>query len=673
MNRYLVHLVIVMVLFFSLEGLSLVDNEDAATEPAALEKATLEAAASINETAEVVAPVDAAVEVVAQEELVLPPTNGRLEPDSEGVFPALTHKGDIADFLKLLSVSSHRNIVPSSQVRGPITVNLYNVTLQEALDAVLTANNLVAEKKGSFIFVYTQKEHDQMVQAARRAETRTFQMNYISPADVMAMIAPLMSDVGEVTTNSSSSATESESWAGASYVIVSDYPDELDKMAQLIIDLDRRPQQVLVEATILVASLDDTNELGIDFQVIGGVNFQADAGIVGGVPTGSVALTGTETSAGTEFSSNVTTGGLSIGIVKNNIGLFIQALESITDVVTLGNPKVLTLNRQQGKVIVGNRDGYITTEVSQTTATQTIEFLETGTQLSFRPHVMEDGYVRMELNPKDSDGGVVVEGNFTLPSESTAEVTTQVLIKDGHTVVIGGLFRERNSLSRSQVPLLGNVPVLGALFRSTSDICRREEVIFLITPHIVKEHTDYAAGEETLEKCDRMLLGSREGLQWLGRRRLAAAHYQWALEHRDEGETDKALWDATLACQMSPAFLDALHLRDELRGDAPPNAEISQMRWFMRDLIESDTELLSAALPNGAYDFSTPGAETFVPHVFTDTQRPHDQAPTHQVIHDTDTPALTESQTTTVRDGTLGTTHQTAEVITTVDDTVQVQ
>jgi len=554
-------------------------------EAAAAEAVQPESAAPAEAAVQIAAAAEAEAAAPAAAEAALP----AVQPDSEGVFPSLVHKGDINDFLRILSAAAHKNIIPSSQVRGVVNVNLFEVTFTEALEAVLTANGFAYEEKGPFIFVYTQKEFQQIQIAARKTESKSFHLNYIPAKDVQEMIAPLLSDKAKVTTSPESLSNEKsgETWAVSNYVVVVDYPENLAEVEALIAKMDRRPPQVLVEATIMVASLEDKDELGIDFNVLSGVDFQAVAGFPA-APGGTASLSGTNTGVDTGFTGNVTDGGLSIGIVNSNIGMFIKAIESITDTVTLGNPKVLTLNRQLGKVIVGNRDGYITTEVSQTTATQTVEFLETGTQLSFRPFVMEDGYIRMELNPKDSDGGVTVTGEFTLPSEKTAEVTTNVLVQDGRTIVIGGLFRDKTTLNRSQIPLLGNLPLIGTLFRSTVDDNSKEEVIFLITPHIVKEEKDYALAEKALDNCQRRSIGIRDGMQWHSRERLAAAHYDWAKQHQASGNLDSALWDITLATDMNPGSLDAQRLRDQLLTKKMYRAEDGSMHLFMRQLIERD-------------------------------------------------------------------------------------
>ena len=355
----------------------------------------------------------------------------------------------------------------------------------------------------------------------------------------------------------------------------------------------------MVEATIMVASLDDTNRLGINFNVLAGVDFQSAEGVVsrpsqgyntvsaegsqeggeGGTPTG-VALSGT--AVGAVFGG----GGLNIGIVNSNIGLFVDALESITDVATLGNPKVLTLNRQQGELIVGDEIGYISSaESTQVSTTSTVTFLKTGVQLKFRPFVMDDGYIRMELNPEDSDGGLSASD---LPFKKTTEVTTNVLVKDGRTIVIGGLFRDKVTLGRSQIPLLGDIPILGHLFRSSTDQNRKEEVIFLITPHIIKEEVDYAAGDDALARCDRIMLGVRDGLLGLGRERLSAAHYHQARQLQAAGNLKDALWNARMAAHLTPTFVDAYDLRNELLGEQIYLGEYGSMRLLMRRLVEND-------------------------------------------------------------------------------------
>src|SRR4029434_5761145 len=131
---------------------------------------------------------------------------------------------------------------------------------------------------------------------------------------------------------------------------------------------------------------------------------------------------------GTSFTDPIK-GGLKVGYLTNSVSIFVAALEQVTDTTILANPKVLALNKQQGEVFVGNEDGYYTTLTTETTTSQSVESLKTGTRLIFRPFIGSDGFIRMEVHPEDSDGSVKANG---LPSKSTTEVTSNVLGKDGH-------------------------------------------------------------------------------------------------------------------------------------------------------------------------------------------------------------------------------------------------
>src|SRR4029078_11983341 len=121
-------------------------------------------------------------------------------------------------------------------------------------------------------------------------------------------------------------------------------------------------------------------------------------------------------------------GGLKVAYITDSVSVFLSALEQVTDTTVLAHPKVLALNKQKGEVFVGNEDGYYTTVTTETTTSQSVESLKTGTRLIFRPFVGSGGFIRMEIHPEDSDGQVKANG---LPSKSTTEVTSNVMVKDG--------------------------------------------------------------------------------------------------------------------------------------------------------------------------------------------------------------------------------------------------
>lgn len=508
----------------------------------------------------------------------------------------------LPEALRLLAEPTKRNIVLAGDANGRVNASMYDVDFNQALSAMLTSNGLGYRLDGSILYVHTLEDLAKLAAAKRRIGSRVYTLTYITSTAAKNLIEPLLTpDVGKLSSTPPSSVglggragipdTEGDSSAGADRIIVTDFQDRLDEYAVLLKALDVRPKQVLIEATILRATLNEENALGIDFTTVGGIDFTtlnstspaAQSITTGNTPTDQ--LSETTFTVRTDLAGSVPNGGFTFGIIKDQIGVFLRALEEITDTEIIANPKILALNKQIGEVIVGRRDGYITTTFTETQAIQTIEFLETGTVLNFRPFIGDDGIVRMEVHPKDSTGGLT---QANLPFEQTTEVTTNIMVRDGHTILIGGLFRDVSTASRGQVPGLGNLPIAGALFRSTSDNTVREEVIILLTVHIVKDNFDYAASDELNDDIERHRAGMRKGLQWFGRERLAQAHYRWAVDHLARGNVNRALWDARMAVRNSPRHLDAIKLIEKITRDREWDSEASAVRNFVRERIAEE-------------------------------------------------------------------------------------
>jgi type IV pilus assembly protein PilQ len=504
---------------------------------------------------------------------------------------------DIAALLEMLSYEARANIVTSTSVTGRVSANLYSVSLEEALAAILTPNKYAFSVAGSTVFVGTQPE----IAALRPpAATRVFKLRYIPATEAAAAVKAVLSQDASVVQSSSSAAQgggESTTGvkgamgpAGVDYLIITDLSDRLTAAERLLAEVDQRPRQVLVESTVLRATLNETNQFGIDFTMLGGVDFQnvnSTSNASADLQTGLLPaddLQSTTFNINTRFAANVTGDGFTFGLIKDNIAAFIRALEEVTDVVVVANPKIVALNKQEAEVIVGRRDGYITTTVTETAAIQTVEFLETGTQIRFRPMINDDGTVRLAVHPKDSNGGLSAAN---LPFEETTEAQADILVNDGDTILIGGLFRERTVGSRSQIPLLGDIPWAGLLFGNRSDQTVREEVIILLTVHIVKETAQQRqqfAG--LLEDVERMRVGSRMGLLGTGRERLAQAYYHEALRRLEAGDRGRALLNLRMTLHNQPKHLAALKLLERLLDERLWDEEGTRMRTFIYELIE---------------------------------------------------------------------------------------
>ena len=397
----------------------------------------------------------------------------------------------VADVLAELRRLVKRNIVVAPDVTARFTGDLYEVTADEILSVLCLSSGLVTRDKGAFIYV----END-------KPDTRVYTLDHVRADDLMLLIRPLLSPEGQVTATPASkqgivsSAEEAggDDYASRDLVIVRDLTSRLVLVDEVVRAADGRPEQVLIEATILAVRLNDDSQFGVDFTVLLGNDFE-DAGFTspdGGLSLVPGSLDGKQLKDGSgnatnELTSTFASGGLSIGYLKGSVAAFVKALQVVTDTTILANPSVVTMNKQRGEVLLGRRDGYLTTTVTQTSTTQSVEFLDTGTRLVFRPFITGDGYVRLEIHPEDSNGGVKSDG---LPFKETAEVTTNVMVRDGQTIVIGGLIRRRQEEVEKKVPVLGDVPLLGSLFRSEATMSLREEIVIVLTPRLMRPGTE---------------------------------------------------------------------------------------------------------------------------------------------------------------------------------------
>ncbi|MGN6370898.1 MAG: secretin and TonB N-terminal domain-containing protein [Phycisphaerae bacterium] len=544
---------------------------------------------------------------------------------------------DINTALHFLSLQSHRNIIASKEVKGTVTANLYNVTFQEALEALLRPNGFDYIEKGNFIYVYTQKELDEIRKRDRHSVNRVYRLHYVNATDALALIKPMLSSTGTYAITppevsglpTGISDTGGMNYATDDTLVINDYPENLSDIDKALKDIDVRPKQVLIESTILNAQLQDDNALGVDFISLSGVNFanllggsftnnsssssSSTGGTGGGTGgtggTGTVIngpngiansfTTATQGHVSTDFTSQIPSGGLSVGFLSNNVSVFVRALESVTDTTVVANPKILALNKQKGEVHIGGQLGYLTTTTSTTTTNQTVQFIDTGTKLIFRPFIGDDGYIRMEIHPEDSSGSLDAKG---IPQTETTEVTSNVMIKDGRTIVIGGLFRESTVASRGQVPVLGNIPILGVPFRRTNDSTIRTETIILITPHIINDDTAlYEESQKESQDVTRMMLGNRSGLQPWGRDRIAQLWYSKARDAADKGDKSKAIMYTDWALNTNPRFIEAIKLREELTNKRVEEATEGSITGFVRNVLADDKDTTPDTGSSGNY------------------------------------------------------------------------
>jgi len=503
---------------------------------------------------------------------------------------------DLAQVLEMLSIQSKRNIITSKNVSATVSANLYDVTFDEALKAILHVNGYDYTEEGNFIYVYTREELDQIAEQQRRTASRTYSLDYLSGADANEFIQPLLSDAGQSSFRGESApgfkadigGGGEDSYAFTPRLVVNDYEENLESIGKLLNEVDTPPMQVLIEATILQTALDEQNAWGVDFSIIGDMNFtdltnplnpindllsgsdsgsDVEATASSGFQPGDNKASGIQSTVGNTPGA----GGFKMGIIHDDFSIFLKLLDEVRDTTVLARPKVMCLNRQKAEVLVGARVGYLSTTATETTTTQSVEFLDTGIQLLFRPFISENGMVRLELAPSVSEASLrtVTDANglvVTIPDENTNELTTNVRIPDGQTLILGGLFRESTTNSRRQVPFLGDIPILGAAFKGHDDTVDRDEIIFLITPTIVEDGANADAAADALEYAEAVRVGTREALLPFSQTRLTDNENRKAVNAFHEGDLEKALYHINNSLRLKPIQPEMIRFREQVSG-----------------------------------------------------------------------------------------------------------
>lgn len=534
---------------------------------------------------------------------------------------------DLSQILQMLSIQSKKNIITSKSVSATVTANLYDVTFYEALDAILRVNGYGYIEEGNFIYIYTHAELEEIERARRQTESRIFDLEFLSASDAHELIIPLLSEDGQSSFRGDVEAGfkpevsngGADNYAFSAKIVVNDYPERLDAIAALLDDLDTSPKQVLVEATILQTTLNEDNAFGIDFTLLGSIDFPQltnplaavtdliagtgrDEVIVREGPGGTITTTEIpyqQPDKATAITSTVGgtagPGGLKVGVVRDDISIFLRVLDEVTDSTVLARPKILALNRQRAQVLVGTKVGYLSTTATETTTTQSVQFLDTGIQLIFRPFISKDGMIRLELAPSVSEAqlrNVTSAGGqapVTIPDEVTNQVTTNVRVRDGQTLVLGGLFRESTRITRRQVPVLGDVPILGAAFRGQDDEIVRSEIIFLITPSVVKDEVLWEIGQDTLKQAEYVQVGARAGLLPFSRTKVTSNYNQQAVEAFNRGDMKMSHYYINNSLRLHPNQPEMTKLREQVTGARERAHERSILERMIRKQLGSAT------------------------------------------------------------------------------------
>jgi type IV pilus assembly protein PilQ len=388
---------------------------------------------------------------------------------------------DINDILRLIAEVSGLNIIAGSDVQGTITTRMVDVPWDQALDVILKVNGLSQEREGNIIRVApTQRfiaERQQRLQAQRTEAqveptvTQLVPVNYADAKELKSNLERLLSDRGSLNIDTRTNT-----------LIVTDTRERLDDVMALVGRLDRQTPQVMIESRIVETSRNFLRDLGIQlgarYANTTDVNFPNRVGVAGTASDAGNFLVDLPAAVGTGSGGAIT---FALAGAKSLINLRLSALESTGRGKIISNPKIATLDNTEALIESGTR---IPVKTVSAEGTQT-QFVDASLSLRVTPHVTPDGFINMKIQAtkNEPDFGNQVEG---IPTITTREATTVMLVRDSDTVVIGGLYRRTSSTAQDGVPWLSQVPVVGWLFKKTRVNDVNDELLIFITPKIIQ-------------------------------------------------------------------------------------------------------------------------------------------------------------------------------------------
>lgn len=408
---------------------------------------------------------------------------------------------DIHNLLRIIADISKKNIVVGDDVSGKVTIRLRNVPWDQALELVLRSKNLGQEDLGNIIRVapLDRLEAEAKQRADRRKNERLARdlsvqlvpVNYATAGEMATRVKEILSERGNVAVDTRTNT-----------LIVRDLPENMGRVRSLVASLDLQTPQVLIEARIVEVSTRRAREIGIQWggqavmsQATGnptGLAFPNNVAVTGGIPLGNP----TGVSALPQYAVSLPVGaqdgsGGAIGLVFGSAGaaatlnLRLSALESQGSLRTLSAPRVTTLNNQQARIAQGTSIPF--SQVSAAGANTV--FIDSVLQLNVTPHITADGSVLMAIQASNNQPDPANAGANGQPAISRKEAQTNVLVPDGDTTVIGGIYVVRGSTTTNGLPLLSKIPIIGFFFRNNRELEAKDELLFFITPRILNRQT----------------------------------------------------------------------------------------------------------------------------------------------------------------------------------------
>lgn len=387
---------------------------------------------------------------------------------------------DIKDVARALSHISGKNIIVSEEVKAKVTLRVKDIDWRQALDMVLGAYNFAMLEKENYIVITT---FDKRRQAEERGdlETRVISFNFVNVADMQKTLTSMLTSRGKIETDIRTNS-----------LIITDISERINKIQEVALKLDTKTPQVVIEAIMLTVKLNEDEKMGVDWDVTHKNRSEREF-------KQSLKIGGT---AGTDYFWQIKYGKtlLPWANLSSTLDLLIEQKRA----EILANPRVLTLDNLPATIDLTEKVPYTDTQQSTeggaASAISSVKFEEVPVKLIVKPHITKDNYILMNIYTEQSYRSGYVTGT-TQPIIDSRKAETNVLVRDGETVVIGGLRKKENTTTINKLPILGDIPFVGVLFKKTVKAKVDTELIIFVTPHIA---TDVMLTEEETKQLGRV-------------------------------------------------------------------------------------------------------------------------------------------------------------------------
>ncbi|HFA6141006.1 TPA: type IV pilus secretin PilQ [Neisseria gonorrhoeae] len=405
---------------------------------------------------------------------------------------------EIRTILQILAKESGMNIVASDSVNGKMTLSLKDVPWDQALDLVMQARNLDMRQQGNIVNIAPRDELLAKDKAFLQAEkdiadlgalySQNFQLKYKNVEEFRSI---LRLDNADTTGNRNTLVSGRGSVLidpATNTLIVTDTRSVIEKFRKLIDELDVPAQQVMIEARIVEAADGFSRDLGVKFGATGRKKLKNETSAFGwGVNSGFGG--GDKWEAQTKINLPVAAAANSISLVRaissGALNLELSASESLSKTKTLANPRVLTQNRKEAKIESGYEIPFTVTTASGGGNSTNTELKKAVLGLTVTPNITPDGQIIMTVKINKDSPAQCASGNNTILCISTKSLNTQAMVENGGTLIVGGIYEENNGNTLTKVPLLGDIPVIGNLFKTRGKKTDRRELLIFITPRII--------------------------------------------------------------------------------------------------------------------------------------------------------------------------------------------